>query len=112
MSSISVHHALGSGPVASAKTEPTISPQAPQAQTQNGTSAVPATSAPTYPSPRIEIDPELNTVIIQYLNSADGLADYQTPSKSQLQLYQQNQATQTRTAAVDGTGVKIAGGEN
>jgi hypothetical protein len=97
MSSISVHHVSGPVPVASAKTEPTTGSQASQTQAQGTDSTVPAASVPIYPSPRIEIDPELNAVIIQYLNSADGLANYQTPSKSQLQLYQQNQAVQAKT---------------
>jgi hypothetical protein len=112
MSSISVHHVAGPIPIASAKPESATDTQVRQTQAQGGGSAVLPASAPIYPSPRIEIDPELNTVIIQYLNSADGLANYQTPSKSQLQLYQQNQAVPARTGPAVGADGKIAGDQS
>jgi hypothetical protein len=102
MSSISVLQAPGSGQAVPAKSEQTASPQTPQSEPV--ISAASATSASIYPSPRIEIDPQLNTVIIQYLNTADGLANYQVPSKAHLLLYQQHQH------AHDTQGVKAADG--
>jgi len=92
-----------------AKSEQTASSQPPQSELSSSAAIV--TPVSTYPSPRIEIDPQLNRVIIQYLNTADGLANYQVPSKSQLLLYQQHQnAHDTQSVkAADGRSGNIGG---
>ncbi len=92
MASISVLHIPGTEQVASAKTAPTTGSKAPQSQAQ----ATPSVASPTYHSPRIEIDPQLDRVIIQFVNSSSGLTNYQVPTKSQLAAYEQSQAAQTQ----------------
>jgi hypothetical protein len=96
MSDISVLQAPGPAPVTTAKPAVGASAEAP-------TSSVPGPAAPgsgateaaapveqklQYSSPRLEIDPLLNQVILQYRDGQTGVAEFQVPSKAQLQLYQ------------------------
>jgi hypothetical protein len=107
MSSISVLPVTGAGQVEPVKAGPTTNVQPPSSQSQSSAQLVPPAPAATYPSPRVEIDPQVNGVIIQYLNAQNGVLNYQVPSKAQLQLYEQNQAVQTPVA-----GAKALGGES
>jgi hypothetical protein len=93
MSSISVLQAPGPGQVASVKPVNNVSSPAPSTTTPG--QAFAADPAPSYDSPRLEIDPLLNQVILDYRDGQSGIAEYQVPSKSQLLLYQgtQNQAS-------------------
>lgn len=45
-----------------------------------------------YPSPIDSIDPATSQLVIEFRNSATGEAEYQTPSKAQLRLYQVSQS--------------------
>lgn len=109
MSNISVLQAPGSGHVASAKTDIKTNPHPLTNLTPVSASVVPPGTTATFPSPRIEIDPQLNTVIIHYLNVGNGAQDYQIPSKSQLRLYHQHQTSSTSTAAVSNANAKPSG---
>jgi hypothetical protein len=87
MSDISVLQAPGPAAVTTAK--PAVSSRAeapaPSAATE---AAAPVEQKPQYSSPRLEIDPLLNQVILQYRDGQTGVAEFQVPSKAQLQLYQ------------------------
>jgi hypothetical protein len=103
MSSISVLQAPGPGQVTSVKTNSATSSPAPSTTTA-GTAAAVADSGPQYPSPRVEIDPQTDRVIIEYRSSQSGSPDYQVPSKEQLLLYQGTQAQSISGAVPTATG--------
>jgi hypothetical protein len=90
MSSISVLQAPGLGQAASVEPTHNGSSQAPSTPAAGVTAAAPV-GAPQFPSPRVEIDPLLNQVIIEYRDGQNGAQEYQIPSKSQLLLYQGTQ---------------------
>jgi hypothetical protein len=90
MSSISVLQAPGSGQVTSVATPNNVSSPAPSTPSA-GNAAATADSVSLFHSPRLEIDPLLNQVIIEYRDEQSGLAQYQVPSKSQLLAYQATQ---------------------
>jgi hypothetical protein len=45
-----------------------------------------------YPSPTESIDPATSQLVIEFRDGATGNAEYQTPSKAQLRLYEVNQS--------------------
>jgi hypothetical protein len=100
MSDISVLQAPGPAPVTTAKpavgagAEAPASPASASAATE---AAAPVEQKVQYSSPRLEIDPLLNQVILQYRDGQSGVAEFQVPSKAQLQLYQ-NTAEQVSAA--------------
>jgi hypothetical protein len=98
MSSISVLQAPGPEQVTSVATANNVSSPAPSTSSAVNAAAV-ADSVPLYRSPRIEIDPLLNQVIIEYRNAESGAPQYQVPSKSQLLAYQSPQTEATAPAA-------------
>jgi len=91
MSSISVLQAPGPGQVTSVKTNSDSNAPAPST-TSAGTAAAVVASTPQYTSPKFEIDPETERVILEYRDTQSGISEYQVPSKAQLLLYQGTQA--------------------
>lgn len=91
MSDISVLQAPGPVPVTTAKPAVNASAEAPAPVAQGSAAievAAPVEQKLQYSSPRLEIDPLLNQVILQYRDGQSGIAEFQVPSKAQLQLYQ------------------------
>jgi hypothetical protein len=108
MSSISVLQAPGPGQVTSVKTNSSASSPAPST-TSAGTAAATADSGPQYTSPRFELDPQTDRVILEYRNAQSGSPEYQVPSKAQLLLYQGTQSQGTQTQASPGAVPTAAG---
>jgi hypothetical protein len=51
-----------------------------------------------YTTPRFEIDPETDRVILEYRDAQSGEQQYQVPSRAQLLAYQDSQAAQVPAA--------------
>ena len=98
MSSISVLQAPGPGQVTSVATTTNVSSPAPSTPSA-GNAAATADSVSLFHSPRLEIDPLLNQVIIEYRDEQNGALQYQVPSKSQLLAYQATQPQNSASAA-------------
>jgi hypothetical protein len=97
MSSISVLQAPGPGQVASVKPSSNASPPALSTEIA-GTASTVADPVTQYTTPRFEIDPETDRVILEYRDAQSGEPQYQVPSRAQLLAYQDSQAAQTPAA--------------
>jgi hypothetical protein len=88
MSGISAPTVVATAPSVSAKSE-VAAPSSTTATSASTTSASTSTTVPTvlYPSPRIYIDPTLDTVIFETRDPVTGEAIQQIPSEQQLRLY-------------------------
>jgi hypothetical protein len=91
MSSISVQPASGPAVAYPVKTGTNVAASASTNETNN-TSTTQGKASVLYPSPIESIDPATSQVVIEYRDSANGQTDYQTPTVSQLRLYQANQS--------------------
>ena len=92
MSSISVQPTSGPAVVSSVKPGGSTTEAASANETAKSQSTTPGKASVLYPSPIESIDPATSQLVIEYRNSTTGDAEYQTPSKAQLRLYQISQS--------------------
>jgi hypothetical protein len=92
MSSISVQPASGPTVVSPVKNGTGPAASAPTNETAKSQSTAQGNVPVLYPSPVESIDPATSQLVIEYRNSSTGTAEYQTPSKTQLRLYQVSQS--------------------
>lgn len=92
MSSISVLPTSGLTVASPVKPGTSTTGSASTNETAKSQSTTQGNASVVYPSPIGAIDPATGQFVIEYLNSQTGEADYQTPSKTQLRLYQVSQS--------------------
>ncbi len=94
MSSVSVLQATGLGAVPAPKSSLPADTATPPT-TSDSAAALPSESLgrPSYPSPRVQVDPLTKQVVTEYRDAGSGAATQQIPSKAQLRLYELNQST-------------------
>ncbi len=91
MSSISVLPASGLTVASPVKPGTSTTASASTNETAKSQSTTQGNASVAYPSPTGAIDPATGQFVLEYLNS-DGQSEYQTPSKTQLRLYQASQS--------------------
>jgi len=92
MSSISVQPSSGLTVASPVKPGGNATTSASANETAKSQSTAQGNASVLYPSPIGAIDPATGQFVIEYLNSQTGETDYQTPSKTQLRLYQASQS--------------------
>lgn len=92
MSSISVQPSSGLTVASPVKPGPSTTETASTSETAKSQSTAHGKASVVYPSPIEAIDPATSQLVIEYRNSTTGDAEYQTPSKAQLRLYQVSQS--------------------
>jgi hypothetical protein len=92
MSSISVQPSSGLTVASPVKTGSSTTASASNDATAKSQPTAQGNVAVHYPSPVDSIDPATSKLVIEFRNIATGEAEYQTPSKAQLRLYQVSQS--------------------
>ena len=92
MSSISVQPSSGLTVASPVKAGSSTAASASNDATAKSQSTAQGNVPVLYPSPIDSIDPATSQLVIEFRNSATGDAEYQTPSKAQLRLYQVSQS--------------------
>jgi len=92
MSSISVQPSSGLTVASPVKPGSSTAGTALSNETAKSQSTTPGTASDLYPSPVDSIDPATGQFVIEFRNSETGEAEYQTPTKTQLRLYQVSQS--------------------
>ena len=92
MSSISVQPSSGLTVASPVKAGATTTVPASNDETAKSQSTTQAKASDLYPSPIGAIDAATGQFVIEFRNSATGEAEYQTPTKAQLRLYQVSQS--------------------
>jgi len=92
MSSISVQPSSGLTVASPVKPGSSTAGTASTDETAKSQSTPPGSASDLYPSPVESIDPATGQFVIQFRDIDTGQAEYQTPSKTQLRLYQVSQS--------------------
>ena len=92
MSSISVLPISGLAVASPVKPGASASSPATTNETAKSQSTTQGSPSVIYPSPTTSIDPATSQLVIEYRDHSTGVAEYQSPTKAQLRLYEISQS--------------------